>query len=169
MPSEPGGTPAANNYFNGSRSPSLPDEGIPLYLYLVQDGSHPWACPGHGRVPRDEDQGLEKHSTLMEEFRVLHAEECALRHGKDEALLSCVWRSGGSPFLFLFATTAMTPASRCMFVTRDDAMHMCYAGFIEMMGMMMLKTYRNCDPLVVCCEKTRHTKTTNGKPRARSE
>jgi hypothetical protein len=29
---------------------------------------------------------LEEHSTLLEELRVLRAEECALRQGKDEAL-----------------------------------------------------------------------------------
>ena len=87
-----GGTPAADDYLNGGRSPSPPEDGIPSYLaqdldpatglirgrapamvkYLVMKAKHLFA--------------LEEHSTLMEELRVLRAEECALRQGKDEAL-----------------------------------------------------------------------------------
>ncbi|KAI9453932.1 hypothetical protein F5148DRAFT_985367 [Russula earlei] len=92
MPPEPGGTPAADDYFNGGRSPSPADEGIPSYL--IQD-LDPVTGLIRGRAPAMVKYlvtkakylfALEQHSTLMEELRVLRAEEYALRQGKDEAL-----------------------------------------------------------------------------------
>ena len=92
MPTEPGGTPAADDYSNGGRSPSPADEGIPSYLVQDQD---PATGLIRGRAPAMVKYlvmkakfsfALEQHSTLMEELRVLRAEECALRQGKDEAL-----------------------------------------------------------------------------------
>ena len=93
MPSEPGGTtPAADDYSNGGRSPSPADEGIPSYLIQDRD---PATGLIRGRAPdmvkylvmkAKFSFALEEHSTLLEELRVLRAEECALRQGKDEAL-----------------------------------------------------------------------------------
>ncbi|KAF8495938.1 hypothetical protein F5888DRAFT_510267 [Russula emetica] len=92
MPSEAGGTPAADDYFNGGRSPSPADEGIPSYLAQDLD---PATGLIRGRAPdmvkylvmkAKFSFALEQHSTLLEELRVLRAEECALRQGKDEAL-----------------------------------------------------------------------------------
>jgi hypothetical protein len=93
MPSEPGGTtPAADDYSNGGRSPSPADEGIPSYLMQDRD---PATGLIRGRAPdmvkylvmkAKFSFALEEHSTLLEELRVLRAEECALRQGKDEAL-----------------------------------------------------------------------------------
>jgi hypothetical protein len=92
MPSEAGGTPAADDYFNGGRSPSPADEGIPSYLGRDLD---PATGLIRGRAPdmvkylvmkAKFSFALEQHSTLLEELRVLRAEECALRQGKDEAL-----------------------------------------------------------------------------------
>ena len=92
--SEPGGggTPAVDDQFNGGRSPSPPDEGIPSHL--VQD-LDPATGLIRGRPPAMVKYlvmkakfrfALDEHSTLLEELRVLRAEECALRQGKDEAL-----------------------------------------------------------------------------------
>jgi hypothetical protein len=92
MPSEAGGTPAADECFNGGRSPSPADEGIPSYLAQDLD---PATGLIRGRAPDMVKYlvmkakfkfALEQHSTLLEELRVLRAEECALRQGKDEAL-----------------------------------------------------------------------------------
>jgi hypothetical protein len=92
IPSEAGGTPAADDYFNGGRSPSPVDEGIPSYLTQDLD---PATGLIRGRAPdmvkylvmkAKFSFALEQHSTLLEELRVLRAEECALRQGKDEAL-----------------------------------------------------------------------------------
>ena len=93
MPSEAaGGTPAADDYSNGGRSPSPADEGIPSYLAQDLD---PATGLIRGRAPdmvkylvmkAKFSFALEQHSTLLEELRVLRAEECALRQGKDEAL-----------------------------------------------------------------------------------
>ncbi len=92
IPSEAGGTPAADDCFNGGRSPSPPDEGIPSYLAQDLD---PATGLIRGRAPdmvkylvmkAKFSFALEQHSTLLEELRVLRAEECALRQGKDEAL-----------------------------------------------------------------------------------
>jgi hypothetical protein len=87
-----GGTPAADDYFNGGRSPSPADDGIPSYLAQDLD---PATGLIRGRAPAMVKYlvmkakylfALEEHSTLLEELRVLRAEECALRQGKDEAL-----------------------------------------------------------------------------------
>ena len=94
-PSEPGGggTPAVDDYFGGGgRSPSPADEGIPAYLAQDID---PATGLIRGRAPAMVKYlvmkakfvfALEQHSTLLEELRVLRAEECALRQGKDDAL-----------------------------------------------------------------------------------
>ena len=97
MPSELGsGTPAADDYFNGGRSPSPADEGIPSYLAQDLD---PATGLIRGRTPAMVKYlitkakfhfAIEQHSTLLEELRVLRAEECALRQGKDEALDSVI-------------------------------------------------------------------------------
>ena len=125
MPSEPGGTPAADDYFNGGRSPSPADEGIPSYLIQDRD---PATGLIRGRAPgmvkylvmkAKVKFALEQHSTLMEELRVLRAEECALRQGKDEALDSVMrmefgWVMSFLSFLFLFVSVdvACTDAPR---------------------------------------------------------
>ena len=112
MPSEPGGTPTADDYFNGGRSPSPADEGIPSYLIQDRD---PATGLIRGRAPGMVKYlvmkakfkfALEQHSTLIEELRVLRAEECALRQGKDEALDSVMrmefgWVLSFLSFLFL--------------------------------------------------------------------
>ena len=91
-PLEVGGTPAPDDHFNGGRSPSPADEGIPSYLAQDLD---PATGLIRGRAPdmvkylvmkAKFSFALEQHSTLLEELRVLRAEECALRQGKDEAL-----------------------------------------------------------------------------------
>jgi len=97
MPSElGGGTPAADDYFNGGRSPSPADDGIPSYLAQDLD---PATGLIRGRTPSMVKYlvmkakflfAIEQHSTLLEELRVLRAEECALRQGKDEALDSVI-------------------------------------------------------------------------------
>jgi hypothetical protein len=100
VPSELGGggsTPAADDYFNGGgRSPSPADEGVPSYLAQDLD---PATGLIRGRTPAMVKYlvakakfhfALEQHSTLLEELRVLRAEECALRQGKDEALDSVI-------------------------------------------------------------------------------
>ncbi|KAH9051573.1 hypothetical protein EDB83DRAFT_2521969 [Lactarius deliciosus] len=92
IPAEPGGTPGADEYLNGGRSPSPSDEGLPPYLAQDLD---PATGLIRGRAPAMVKYlvmkakvvfALEQHSTLMEELRVLRAEERLLRHGKDEAL-----------------------------------------------------------------------------------
>jgi len=92
MPSELSGTPAADDYFNGGRSPSPADDGIPSYLTQDLD---PATGLIRGRSPAMVKYlvmkakfrfAINEHSTLLEELRVLRAEECALRQGKDEAL-----------------------------------------------------------------------------------
>jgi len=107
MPSEPGGgTPAADDYFNGGRSPSPADEGIPSYL--IQD-LDPVTGLIRGRAPAMVKYlvmkakylfALEQHSTLLEELRVLRAEECALLQGKDEALDSVMRMEFGLVIFF---------------------------------------------------------------------
>jgi hypothetical protein len=95
MPSElgaAGGTPAADDYLNGGRSPSPADDGIPSYLAQELDPAtglirgRPPAMVKYLVMKAKFSFALEEHSTLMEELRVLRAEECALRQGKDEAL-----------------------------------------------------------------------------------
>jgi hypothetical protein len=94
MPSELGGsgTPAADDYFNAGRSPSPTDDGIPSHLAQDLD---PATGLIRGRTPAMVKYlvmkakyrfAIEEHSMLMEELRVVRAEECALRQGKDEAL-----------------------------------------------------------------------------------
>ncbi|KAH9051508.1 hypothetical protein EDB87DRAFT_1694449 [Lactarius vividus] len=92
IPTEPGGTPGADEYLNGGRSPSPSDEGLPSYLAQDLD---PATGLIRGRAPAMVKYlvmkakvvfALEQHSTLMEELRVLRAEERLLRQGKDEAL-----------------------------------------------------------------------------------
>jgi hypothetical protein len=93
IPAELGGTPGADDYLNGGRSPSPGgDEGLPSYLAQDLD---PATGLIRGRAPAMVKYvvikakyrfALEEHSTLMEELRVLRAEERALRQGKDEAL-----------------------------------------------------------------------------------
>ncbi len=89
---EAGGTPAADDHMNGGGSPSPSDEGLPAYLAQDLD---PATGLIRGRAPGMVKYlvmkakfrfALEEHSTLMEELRVLRAEERALRQGKDEAL-----------------------------------------------------------------------------------
>lgn len=114
MPSEPGGTPASDDYYNGGRSPSPPDEGIPSYL--VQDRD-PATGLIRGRAPAMVKYlvmkakftfALEQHSTLMEELRVLRAEECALRQGKDDALDSVMRMEFGWVLSFLLCSFRLT-------------------------------------------------------------
>ena len=92
IPAELGGTPTADDYLNGGRSPSSSDEGLPSYLAQDLD---PATGLIRGRAPGMVKYlvmkakflfALEQHSTLMEELRVLRAEERSLRQGKDEAL-----------------------------------------------------------------------------------
>ncbi|KAF8260036.1 hypothetical protein EI94DRAFT_1749740 [Lactarius quietus] len=92
IPAEPGGTPGTDDYLNGGRSPSSSDEGLPSYLAQDLD---PATGLIRGRAPAMVKYlvmkakchfAIEEHSTLMEELRVLRAEERLLRQGKDEAL-----------------------------------------------------------------------------------
>ena len=92
IPAEPGGTPGADDYLNGGHSPSPSDEGLPSYLAQDLD---PATGLIRGRAPGMVKYlvmkakylfAIEQHSMLMEELRVLRAEERALRQGKDEAL-----------------------------------------------------------------------------------
>jgi hypothetical protein len=92
MPSEHGGTPGVDDYYNGGRSPSPSDEGLPPYLAQDLD---PATGLIRGRAPAMVKYlvmkakyhfAIEQHSTLLEELRVLRAEESALRRAKDEAL-----------------------------------------------------------------------------------
>ncbi|KAI0300656.1 hypothetical protein B0F90DRAFT_396402 [Multifurca ochricompacta] len=92
IPTEPGDTPGVEDYLNGRRSPSPSDEGIPSYLAQDID---PVTGLIRGRAPIMVKYlvmkakflfALEQHSTLMEELRILRAEERSLRRGKDEAL-----------------------------------------------------------------------------------
>ena len=92
IPAESGGTPGAEDYLNGGGSPSPSDEGIPSYLAQDLD---PATGLIRGRAPAMVKYlvmkakflfALEQHSTLMEELRVLRAEERALRQEKDDAL-----------------------------------------------------------------------------------
>ncbi|KAH9961735.1 hypothetical protein BC827DRAFT_1131323, partial [Russula dissimulans] len=109
IPSEPGGgTPTADDYFNGGRSPSPADEGIPSYL--IQD-LDPVTGLIRGRAPAVVKYlvmkakyvfALEQHSTLLEELRILRAEECALRQNKDEALDSVMRMDFGFVVSFFF-------------------------------------------------------------------
>jgi hypothetical protein len=92
IPSEAGGTPGADDYFATGRSPSPSDEGLPSYLAQDID---PATGLIRGRPPAMVKYlvtkakyvfAIEQHSSLLEELRVLRAEESALRRGKDEAL-----------------------------------------------------------------------------------
>ncbi|KAH9015105.1 hypothetical protein EDB84DRAFT_795125 [Lactarius hengduanensis] len=101
IPAEPGGTPGADEYLNGGRSPSPSDEGLPPYLAQDLD---PATGLIRGRAPAMVKYlvmkakvvfALEQHSTLMEELRVLRAEERSLRQEKDDALDSIMRREFG--------------------------------------------------------------------------
>jgi len=115
IPAEPGGTPGADDYLNGGRSPSPSDEGLPSYLAQELD---PATGLIRGRAPAMVKYlvmkakyvfAIEQHSTLMEELRVLRAEELALRQGKDEALDS-VMRMEFGPAVEQLLSTAGGPS-----------------------------------------------------------
>ncbi|KAI0274060.1 hypothetical protein BGY98DRAFT_1099239 [Russula aff. rugulosa BPL654] len=97
MPSEAGGTPAADDYFNGPRPATglIRGRAPDMVKYLVMKAKFSFA--------------LEQHSTLLEELRVLRAEECALRQGKDEALDS-VMRMEFGPAVDQLLSTAGNPS-----------------------------------------------------------
>jgi len=114
MPSDPGaggGTPGADDYFNGGRSPSPSDEGLPSYLAQDLD---PATGLIRGRAPAMVKYlvmkakyyfAIEQHSTLLEELRVLRAEESALRRAKDEALDSVMKTEFGLVTIFHFISS----------------------------------------------------------------
>ncbi|KAH8987197.1 hypothetical protein EDB92DRAFT_1876919 [Lactarius akahatsu] len=115
IPAEPGGTPGTDEYLNGGRSPSPSDEGLPPYLAQDLD---PATGLIRGRAPAMVKYlvmkakvvfALEQHSTLMEELRVLRAEERSLRQGKDEALDS-IMRMEFGPAVEPLLSTAGGPS-----------------------------------------------------------
>ena len=90
--SDPAGFSIFKDYSNSGRSSSPADEGIPSYLAQDLNPATGLIC---GRAPdmvkylvlkAKFSFALKQCSTLSEELRVLHAEECALCQGKDEAL-----------------------------------------------------------------------------------
>jgi hypothetical protein len=92
IPSESGGTPGVDDYFALGHSPSPSEEGLPPYLAQDID---PATGLIRGRPPTMVKYlvmkakyrfAIEQHSTLLEELRVLRAEESAELRGKDEAL-----------------------------------------------------------------------------------
>jgi hypothetical protein len=96
MLSEPGGTPSADDYLTAGRSPSPSDEVLPSYLAQDIDPAtglirgRPPAMIKYLITKAKYTFATEQHSTLLEELRVLRAEESALRRGKDEALDSVI-------------------------------------------------------------------------------